>query len=59
MCLGAILAGNKISLISIITVVYDGDKYLEQTIKSVINQTYENIEYLIIDGGDSDTRLSK
>ncbi len=50
---------NKISLISIITVVYDGDKYLEQTIKSVINQTYENIEYLIIDGGDSDTRLSK
>lgn len=41
-------------LISIITVVYNGEKYLEQTINSVINQTYKNIEYLIIDGGSTD-----
>ena len=41
-------------LISIITVVFNGAKTLTQTIESVINQTYQNIEYIIIDGGSSD-----
>jgi glycosyltransferase involved in cell wall biosynthesis len=41
-------------LISIITVVYNGSKTLEQTIQSVINQSYKNIEYIIIDGGSTD-----
>jgi len=44
-------------LVSIITVVLNGEKHIEQTIKSVLNQTYSNIEYLIIDGGSKDRTL--
>ena len=40
--------------ISIITVVFNGEKYLEETIQSVLTQTYDNIEYIIIDGGSTD-----
>ena len=44
-------------LISIITIVYNGAKHIEQTIQSVINQSYDNIEYIIIDGGSTDGTL--
>ena len=40
--------------VSIITVVLNNVKYIEACIQSVINQDYENIEYIIIDGGSTD-----
>lgn len=51
------MPNNRNPLVSIITVVYNGADTIEQTINSVINQSYNKIEYIIIDGGSSDGTL--
>ena len=45
---------NHKPLISIITVSFNSVSTIEKTILSIINQTYTNIEYIIIDGGSTD-----
>jgi glycosyltransferase involved in cell wall biosynthesis len=44
-------------LVTVITVVFNGKEHIEQTIQSVLDQSYKNIEYIIIDGGSADGTL--
>ena len=43
--------------ISIITTVYNGEKTIEKTIKSIIEQSYKNFEYIIVDANSKDKTL--
>ena len=44
-------------LITVITVVFNGAATLDNTIRSVIGQTYKNTEYVIVDGASSDDTM--
>tara|TARA_B100001750_G_scaffold224373_1_gene215375 strand:- start:130 stop:891 length:762 start_codon:yes stop_codon:yes gene_type:complete len=48
---------NKNPKITIITVVKNNEKYLEENIKSLINQTYQNYEHIIVDGLSTDKTM--
>ena len=48
------MTDNNNHPVSVIISVYNGEKYLAETIESVVNQNYPNIEIIIIDDGSTD-----
>ena len=44
--------------ISIIVPVYQAEKYISKCIESIINQTYKNLEIILIDDGSTDSSCS-
>ncbi len=48
---------SKKPLVSVVMSVYNGEKYLREAMDSILNQTYKNLEFIIIDDGSTDDTL--
>lgn len=48
---------TKKPIISVVTICYNAEEYIEATVKSVLQQTYSNIEYIVVDGNSKDNTL--
>lgn len=57
--LDGIVLNKHNSLVSVLIPAYNHEKYVQETIKSIINQTYQNIELIIIDDGSRDSTWQK
>jgi glycosyltransferase involved in cell wall biosynthesis len=53
-----IMSTSSLPVVSVITIVYNGEKHIEDAIKSVIDQSYPNIEYIVVDGASKDGTVS-
>ncbi len=49
---------NQYALISVVIPVYNGERTIAETLESVLNQTYRNLEIIIIDDGSTDDSLN-
>jgi len=48
---------NNMPLVSVVVPCYNHEKYVEETIESIVNQTYKNIEFIVIDDGSKDNSV--
>ena len=47
-------ASTRWPRITLVTTVYNGIRYIEETMRSIVYQGYPNLEYIVVDGGSSD-----
>ncbi|HIP11775.1 MAG TPA: glycosyltransferase family 2 protein, partial [Arcobacter sp.] len=47
----------KNPMVSVLLSVYNGEKYLDEAIESILNQTYQDFEFIIINDGSTDKSL--
>lgn len=45
-------------LVSIVIPLYNAENYIEETLLSIVNQTYSNYEVIVIDNASTDSSLS-
>lgn len=50
-------SSTKNTLVTIITAVYNGGKPIEDTIKSILYQSYTHIEFILVDGASTDNSV--
>ncbi|HUB94577.1 MAG TPA: glycosyltransferase [Stellaceae bacterium] len=43
--------------VSVVTAVYNGGKYLEETLRSILDQTFDDFEYVLVDDGSTDNSV--
>lgn len=53
------MTNDKLPLVSIITAVFNGEKYIAESIKSVLTQNYQNFELIIVNDGSWDNTLEQ
>jgi alpha-1,3-rhamnosyltransferase len=51
------MEGKNMPLVSVVVPCYNHEKYVKETIEGIVNQTYENIELIVIDDGSTDNSV--